>query len=252
MDCVSLNENILESELFGHAKGSFTGADRLRIGRFEDAHEGDIFLDEIGDVPLAIQAKLLRVLEDKVVERVGEQKPIKVDVRIVTATNQDLPSMVKDGRFRQDLYYRINVVPIQLPPLRERREDIPLLARILADRQNIKTGKTIDGFTPEAMSLLYNYPWPGNVRELKNAVEYAFVVCRGQSIEPGDLPDSINKGENASVPETSASEERERLVAALKESGGNQSKAARLLGVSRMTVWKRMKKYGLQVNRDIN
>ena len=255
VDCVTLNENVMESELFGHIKGAFTGADRSRLGRFELAEGGHVFLDEIGDVPLSIQAKLLRVLEEKVIERVGDHKPVKVDVRVITATNRDLPRMISEGGFREDLYYRINVIPIKMPPLRERREDIPLLARHFAERLAAKTGQDIQGLTPEAMSLLYRYTWPGNVRELKNAIEYAFVVCRGGWIEPRHLPESMTNIQdevNESYLSNGEIDEREQLLEALRIARGNQSEAARILEVSRMTVWKRMKKYGLSVSRDIS
>ena len=256
VDCVSLNENVLESELFGHVKGAFTGAERSRTGRFEAARGGDVFLDEIGDIPLSIQVKLLRVLEEKVIERVGENRPIEVDTRIITATNKDLSDLVGKNQFRQDLFYRIAVVPIRLPALRERREDIPLLARAFADHLAVKTGKPIQGFTPEAMARLYAYNWPGNVRELRNAVEYAFVVCREGQINPEHLPETVDRGpvpkKQPAVSTVDRDDEREQLVEALRQAGGNQSQAARILGVSRMTVWKRMKKYGLAVSRDVS
>ena len=250
VDCVTLNENLLESELFGHVKGAFTGADRDRVGRFEQAEGGYVFLDEIGDVSPAIQVKLLRVLEEKAIERVGGNQTIRVDARVITATNRNLPAMLPDGLFREDLYYRINVVPIKAPSLRERREDIPLIAKTFAERLAGKTGKDIDGFSPEAMSLIYRYPWPGNVRELRNAVEYAFVVCRDGLIQPQHLPETIYRGNPGAFPEPEA-DHREELIQALKKAHGNQSEAARILGVSRMTVWKKMKKLGVNIARDV-
>ena len=250
VDCVSLNPNVLESELFGHVRGSFTGAERSRTGRFEAAQGGHVFLDEIGDVPPAIQVKLLRVLEEKVIERVGENKPLPVDVRVITATNRDLRHLLQNGQFREDLFYRINVVPIHLPPLRERKQDIPLLVQTFVERQAAKTKKPLHGITPEAMSRLYQYHWPGNVRELRNAIEYAFVVCREDQIQPQHLPEAITRSDQ-SFPSPAGPDQRAELIEALRQAGGNQSEAARILNISRMTVWKRMKKYGLNVHRDV-
>jgi transcriptional regulator with GAF, ATPase, and Fis domain len=176
VNCAALNENLLESELFGHVKGAFTGADRDREGRFEAAQGGTIFLDEIGDVPLSIQVKLLRTLEDKKVERVGDNKPISIDVRIVTATNKNLEQLVSEGLFREDLFFRINVFPLHCPSLTERREDIPLIVQSFIKRIEPKQGKKILGCTPEAMEKLTSYSWPGNIRELRNAIEYASVL----------------------------------------------------------------------------
>ncbi len=178
MNCAALTESLLESELFGHVKGAYTGAYKGRAGRFEMAQGGDIFLDEIGDLPLSTQVKLLRVLEEKVIERVGDSKSIPVDVRIISATNKNLSSLVKTGAFRKDLYFRINVIPIQMPPLRERVEDIPLLAESFFRKLRIKSGKSIEGISNLALEVLIRYPWPGNVRELKSAFEYAFVTCQ--------------------------------------------------------------------------
>jgi two-component system response regulator HydG len=177
VNCASLNENLLESELFGHAKGAYTGAERARVGRFEAAHGGTIFLDEIGDIPLATQVKLLRVLEEKEIERVGEQTPVKVDVRIVSASNRNLEKLIEDGAFREDLYFRVNVFPMTCPALRERSEDIPMIVQHFIKNNAAKSGKKILGLTPEAMEMLSRYHWPGNVRELRNAIEYAFVLC---------------------------------------------------------------------------
>ena len=255
VNCAALNQNLLETELFGHVKGAFTGADRDRVGRFESAHQGDIFLDEIGDVPLPTQVKLLRVLEEKEVERVGDHRPIKVDVRFITATNRDLNLLLERGRFREDFFYRINVVPIVVPPLRERREDIPLLARAFVDRLVEKTGKPIGGLTRQAMDILYNHPWPGNVRELKNAIEYAFVLCHEGSIDRSHLPDRVLGQARASRPAPRGAARgdsgREELIRVLKQCRGNQSEAARRLGVSRMTVYKRIKKFGIDIKKDI-
>ena len=258
VNCAALNEALLESELFGHVKGAFTGAYRSRQGRFEAAQGGDIFLDEIGDLPISTQVKLLRVLEEKVIERVGDNRPIPIDVRIITATNRNLEKLVQEGRFREHLYFRINVIPIHLPPLRERREDIPMLAEVFFRRIRLKNGKQIKGISKEAMDLLMNYPWPGNVRELKNAFEYAFVACQGPYIEPYHFAPNIVG--STSVRRTPGREEvvidrdehkRAELIAALRRTGGNQSKAARLLGVSRVTVWNRMRKYGIKVDKGL-
>jgi len=178
VNCAALTESLLESELFGHVKGAFTGAYQNREGRFEKAHGGNIFLDEIGDLPLSTQVKLLRVLEDKIIERVGDNRSIPVDVRIISATNKNLVRLVDQGSIRQDFYFRINVIPITLPPLRERVEDIPLLAEFFFRKNRLKSGKNIQGMNNDTMSALMNYRWPGNVRELKSAFEYAFVTCQ--------------------------------------------------------------------------
>lgn len=257
VNCAALNDSLLESELFGHVKGAFTGAYRSRQGRFEAAHGGDIFLDEIGDLPLSTQVKLLRVLEEKVIERVGDNRPIPVDVRIITATNRDLQELVRKGAFREDLFFRINVIPIHLPPLRERREDIPLLAEAFFRRMKLKTGKDIKGIAEEAMALLVNYPWPGNVRELKSAFEYAFVACQGPFIEVYHFPPHIYKQEipikNKETPVSLNKEElkKQELIKALEKAGGNQSEAARILGISRVTVWNRMKRYGINLKKNV-
>ena len=191
VNCAALNENLLESELFGHVKGAYTGADRSRAGRFETAHEGTIFLDEIGDIPLKTQVKLLRVLEEKEIERVGDHKSIPVDVRIISATNRDLDALIAQGVFREDLFFRINVFPLRCPALSERKEDIPMIVQNFIEQNMKKSGKKILGLTSEAMEKLMVYSWPGNVRELRNAIEYAFVLCSGGWIEAGHLPVKI-------------------------------------------------------------
>lgn len=251
VNCAALNESLLESELFGHVKGAFTGAHRSREGRFEAACQGSIFLDEIGDLPLSTQIKLLRVLEEKVVERVGDQLPIDVDVRIISATNRDLQALIARGRFREDFFYRINVIPIHVPPLRQRKEDIPLLARSFFNRLQLKSEKPIDGISNEALEALVNYHWPGNVRELRSAFEYAFVSCRESMIQPGHFPGTIiNHTQNACLqaPNPAQSIEdikRQRLVQTLRSVKGNQAETARQLGISRTSVWKQMKRYGI-------
>jgi len=256
VNCAALNENLLESELFGHEKGAYTGADRTRIGRFEAAHEGTIFLDEIGDIPLSTQVKLLRVLEEKEIERVGDHKPISVDVRIVSATNKDLETLISQGLFREDLFFRINVFPLSCPSLAERLEDIPVIVQNFIEINTGKGGKEILGLTPEAMEALLNYSWPGNVRELRNTIEYASVLCPGGWIEKGHLPPRITRDNKLTSSNTRSStaswqEERENLMNILRRFKGNQSEAARVLGVSRVTIWKRIKKYEIDLAAEL-
>jgi len=256
VSCAALNESLLESELFGHVKGAYTGAFQSRTGRFEAAHEGDIFLDEIGDLPLSTQVKLLRVLEEKIIERVGDHKPIKTDVRIITATNKDLKQLVDQGVFREDFYYRINVLPIWIPPLRERTGDIPMLAESFFQRICLKSNKRIQGITNEALDFMIRYPWPGNVRELKSTLEYAFVACQGSMIGSEHLPPNIlhieiphNSRDLSSVGLNEI--KKQRLINALQQSGGNQSQAAHILGISRTSVWNQIKKYGIKPARKL-
>ncbi len=269
VNCAALNESLLESELFGHVKGAFTGAYSHREGRFEAADGGDIFLDEIGDVPLSIQVKLLRVLESKQIERVGDHRPIPVDVRIITATNRDLHKMVREGTFREDFFFRINVIPIHLPPLRDRMEDLPLLVDAFL-AQHRKKGKNIQGVSPQAMAVLMNYRWPGNVRELKSTLEYACVLAGEGVIRPEHLPPHLTQPGASGIDirrsrtvlvQTSSStgrpadqgkrDKRQELIEALRQAGGNQSEAARILGVSRVTVWNRMKRYNIDLKKVI-
>ena len=256
VNCAALNESLLESELFGHVKGAFTTAIQDRKGRFEAARGGSIFLDEIGDLPLTTQVKLLRVLEEKIIERVGDNQPIPIDVRIITATNKNLREMVEEGIFREDFFYRINVIPINIPPVRERGGDITLLAESFFTKLQLKTGKNIRGISPEAMDLLVRYNWPGNVRELRSTFEYAFVTCRGDMIVPDDLPPIIlyNEGQVEPIQQVASvkdktEQQRRQLLTALEKSDWNRSRAAELLGVSRVTIWNRMKKYGIMDNR---
>lgn len=254
VNCAALNENLLESELFGHVKGAYSGADRERIGRFEAAHEGTIFLDEIGDIPLSTQVKLLRVLEEKEIERVGDHKPISVNVRIITATHKNLDELIAKGLFREDLYFRINVFPLQCPPLSVRMEDIPFIVQNFVKRNAIQSSKKILGLTPEAMEILLAYSWPGNVRELRNTIEYAFVLCPGGAIGKEHLPPTISKhiDKPSTIPigPSIDTDERNKLIQVLQQAGGNQSEAARMLGVSRVTIWKRIKKYGINPAKD--
>jgi transcriptional regulator with PAS, ATPase and Fis domain len=258
VNCAALSESLLESELFGHVKGAFTGADRTRMGRFEAANGGDIFLDEIGDLPLATQVKLLRVLQEKEIEKVGDHRPITIDVRILAATNKDLYRLMEEGHFREDLYYRIGVIPIILPPLQERREDIPLLVETFINRIRLKTDKPISGMSREALDVLFGYDWPGNVRELINVIEYSFVLCHEGEIMPHHLPAKVTgtrpsvSPRRRAVKKQSDDVERKRILDALAATGGNQSKAAEILGISRVTLWKRLKAYDIQVDRKVS
>jgi two-component system response regulator HydG len=258
VNCAALNENLLESELFGHVKGAFTGADRTRIGRFEAANKGAIFLDEIGDLPLATQTKLLRVLQEKEFERVGDNRPIATDVRILAATNKDLNRLMQEELFREDLYYRINVIPIYLPPLRARLDDIPLLADTFIHRMRLKTERNITGITKEVLDVFMQYNWPGNIRELINVIEYAFVLCPEGDISLAHLPAQLLGQQPVHaqqapkrIKKLSKGNERQELIQALQSSGGNKSEAARRLGISRVTLWKHIKKFGIQVDKQV-
>lgn len=243
INCAALSENLLESELFGHEKGAFTGADRKREGRFQAADQGSIFLDEIGEVPLPMQAKLLRAIQEREIQKVGSDEVHKVDVRIVAATNRDLKQDVEDRRFRQDLYYRLNVVSVKLPPLRERREDIPALASHFLKKFAEKNGRAIKGFTPGAMDRMLKYEWPGNIRELENTVERAVVLLMGEYVSERELPPNLLEGAD-SAPQLKSGlanmtlEEIERIVIleTLENTGGNKSEAARRLGITRKTL----------------
>lgn len=252
VNCAALNESLLESELFGHVKGAFTGAERNRLGRFEAANKGCLFLDEIGDLPPSVQVKLLRVVQEKEIERVGSQNPISIEVRLISATNQDLMSLVGQGRFREDLYYRLNVIPISIPPLRERKEDIPLLAEAFIRKIGLRSRRPILGLSPESMDVLMSYTWPGNVRELINVLEYVFVVCKEDWIKPEHLPGYLNqRHKNIFLARHKKDEsfnqkgEKERIQKVLEEVKGKKAEAARQLGISRVTLWKKLKKYEL-------
>ncbi len=243
MNCASLNEHLLESELFGHKKGSFTGAISDRTGRFEAAHNGTIFLDEIGDMPLIMQAKLLRVIEEKVVERVGENRPIPVNIRLISATNKDLYKDVSQLRFREDLLYRVNSIFIKTPPLRERVEDIPILAFHYLKKISHVNNKDIRRISPEAMGAIENYNWPGNVRQLINALEHSSITCKSDTVEITDLPDYVFQ-EN-SVDGNEQQFNREKLRSALALYKGNRTLTARHLGISRVTLWKKLKELNI-------
>ncbi len=245
MNCASLNEYLLESELFGHKKGSFTGAISDRKGRFEAADKGSIFLDEIGDMPHAMQVKLLRVLEEKVIERVGEHKPIKVDIRLISATHQDLHELISAGRFRQDLMYRVNSIIIHTPPLRERTEDIPLLVAHFLKKISITNDKVIKRVSSPALEVLGNYKWPGNVRQLVNAIEHAAITCKTDAIDVSDLPDYVFEEEKTE--KNGQAGEKDKIHSALTMFKGNRTLAAKHLGISRVTLWKRIKDYNITV-----
>jgi len=255
VNCAAIPEPLLEAELFGHEKGAFTDAKKQRRGRFEAANGGTIFLDEIGEMTPNLQVKLLRVLQERELERLGGSETIPLDIRLVAATNRDLEAMIKDGDFREDLYYRINVITLTLPPLRDRRGDIPLLAEHFLATFNQKNKKSFRGFSPEAIELLSAHGWPGNVRELENVVERAVVLGRGELVLREHLPAAIAAHEApredlvARVLETGISLddlERELIVKALAQTGSNVSKAARLLGLTRRMLQYRMEKYGLE------
>jgi two-component system response regulator HydG len=251
VNCSVLSENLLESELFGHVKGAFTGADRDRVGRFQAAHGGTIFLDEVGDIPPKLQLKLLRVLEEKTYERVGDSATFRVDVRVIAATHRHLKEMVSRGEFRQDLYYRLKVLEIALPPLRERREDIPLLVNHFLNTFNSSYQKSIEGVSQDVLKVFMTFPWPGNVRELQHAVEHAFVLCNGPTITlehlPGELQDYPARGLPGPGPHPKiASLNAQDILAALNSTDWNKAKAARLLGISRPTLYHLIKLHNLR------
>ena len=253
VNCAALPENLLESELFGHIKGSFTGALKDKIGRFEQADGGTIFLDEIGDISPALQVRLLRVLQNKEIEKVGGTGTIKVDVRIVAATNQDLLKKVHKNEFREDLYYRLRVVQVPMPPLRDRREDIPLLIEHFVKLYNQRFNRQIVELDGVAAKQMTAYPWPGNIRELQHAVEHAFVLCRDEVIALKHLPPELHEFTNSepALPEQTpaveaAEDEADRILAALEKSGWNKSRAARLLGISRRTIYRKMEELDIE------
>jgi two-component system response regulator HydG len=245
IDCAAYPATLLESELFGHEKGAFTGATRQKAGRFEQAQGGTVFLDEVGEIPMSAQIKLLRVLQTHQFERLGGEKTLDLDVRILAATNKDLLAEVKAGRFREDLYYRLHVFPLELPPLRERRNDIPRLARHFLTRFAQEQSRQAAEFSPAAMRQLLEYHWPGNVRELENVVERSVVLARGALVEVSDLPPALG----SSVPPSTKpmnQYEKQILAQALEQSGWNKKAAAQSLGISRTTLYRKMRKYGLQ------
>jgi DNA-binding NtrC family response regulator len=252
--CAALSDTLLESELFGHEKGAFTGATETRKGRFELADGGSLFLDEIGEIEPATQVKLLRVLEERQFERVGGMKSVEVDTRLLAATNRDLRQMVQEGTFREDLFFRLNVVQITLPPLRRRREDIPLLLQHYLQVFAQENAREIEGFTPDALDLLIRYRWPGNIRELRNVVERMVVLSRGDKLTVRDVPPELreSKVERAGDPSALAGAtsmqdaEKSMIVQALKDNGGNRTKAAAQLGISRRTLHRKLNDYDLR------
>jgi len=256
VNCAALAENLLESELFGHEKGSFTGADRRREGRFAQANGGTLFLDEIGEMPLSLQAKLLRALQQGEVQRVGADAAITVDVRVLAATNRDLREEVAQKRFREDLYFRLNVICIEVPPLRDRADDIPVLAAHFLERFASRNRKNVRGFSPQALASMLRYAWPGNVRELENAVERAVILCNGDLITERELPAVVTGPTPAGErqPEMDASlaglsldtVERRAIEETLRQTGDNKSEAARQLGITRATLHNKLRKYGLE------
>ncbi|MCX7834374.1 MAG: sigma-54 dependent transcriptional regulator [Ignavibacteria bacterium] len=256
VNCAALNENLLESEMFGHEKGAFTGADRQKLGRFELADKGTLFLDEVGDIPLHTQVKLLRVLQEGQFERVGGTQTINTDVRIISATNKNIEELIKEGKFREDLYYRLNVITIHIPPLRERKEDIIPLIEYFLKKYSKETNKEKVEFSREAMDLLLKYNYPGNVRELENIIHHSLVISRGNLITTDDLPTNVRQSteikteyyddENLSFTERVENFEKKLVLEALKETGGNQSKAARKLGISERNLRYRLEKWGIK------
>jgi two-component system response regulator HydG len=252
VNCSALAETLLESELFGHERGAFTGAVRERRGRFELAHGGTLFLDEIADVPASVQVKLLRVLQEKEIERVGGERTIRVDVRVLSATNRDLPAEVARGAFREDLYYRLHIVPLRVPPLRERPGDIELLVRHFLRTISKETGKHVTGITDEALRQLAAYPWPGNVRELENAVERAIVLCDGETLGAGEFPieapgpsPAAPAASNGSLDRVLADTEKRLIQEALERAGGVKTRTAELLGIKTSALYYKLEKYGL-------
>lgn len=249
VNCGALPEGIVESELFGHVKGAFSGAIKERKGRFELAHKGTLFLDEVADLPLKTQVKILRFLEEGSFEKVGGEKKVCVDVRIISATNKNLKDEVKTGRFREDLFYRLNVIPIHLPPLRQRKSDIPLLAKHFLEEAEQESRKTVPELARESLDVLLDYHWPGNVRELKNVIQFSVVRSRGNKILPSDLPAEVSQNTDTPLRVAGRYSEQETLQAkgkldiesvktAIKKTGGNKSKAARVLGVGRATLYR--------------
>jgi len=263
INCASLSDTLLESELFGHERGAFTGAFSVKQGLFESAHDGTIFLDEIGDIDSALQVKFLRVIQEQEVRRVGGTASLKVDVRVIAATNHDLAALVKEGRFRDDLFYRLNVVRIVLPPLRERREDIPMLAQHFLQKFAAANAQPIRGFIPDTMTLLERYHWPGNVRELENVIERAVSLAHGPLVLPEDLPETIRTAGGGPLDDKvgKASERddtlvtlnemaKRHLVRVLEETGGNKVRAAKILGIDRRTLYRMAERYGVELREE--
>jgi transcriptional regulator with PAS, ATPase and Fis domain len=261
VSCGALTETLLESELFGHVKGAFTGAIKDRMGRFELANGGSIFLDEIDAFSPALQVKLLRVLQEGEFERVGDTKTIKVDVRVIAATNQDLQELIAQDKFRKDLYYRLNIISIELPPLRERRVDIPLLIEEFIKKHAKHTSKKIESLSDETLAILMDYSWPGNIRELENVIERAIILSNGPVITPDDLPDFLNNqkqkepqvaDDNLKLKAALKSPEKDLIMKALNAVNWNRNEAAEVLGINRTTLYKKMCHFGLLKNSKNN
>jgi len=254
LNCAALPESLLESELFGHEKGSFTGAMARKVGHIEHAQGGTLFLDEIGDMPLTTQVKILRVLEQREIVRVGSSTPVPVDIRVITATNQNLVELVGNRRFREDLYFRLKVVSIDLPPLRERASDVPLLVEAFVRELAARHGRNVTGVSPDVIRALQSQPWPGNVRELRNVVENMVVTGSHEVLQVSDLPPALQVGgaarATAAAPaslagRTAADVEREHIEATLQLVEGNRAKAARMMGIGERTLYRKIKEYGL-------
>jgi two-component system response regulator AtoC len=252
VNCSAIPKDLLESELFGHVKGAFTGAIAHKRGLFEEASGSSLFLDEIGDLSPELQVKLLRVLQEREVKRVGDTQTLPVDVRLIAATNRDLAQAVKDGSFREDLYYRLNVIPIVIPELRERPEDIPLLATHFLLLYTKEANSPIEGISKEAMRLLLGYDWPGNVRELENAIERAVILGRGPQLLPEDMPEQLRSRQSARPRESNPGQptleelERDYIATILEETGWHRLRAAQILGIDRRTLYRKIRAYGLR------
>jgi PAS domain S-box-containing protein len=246
INCAALPEQLVESELFGYVKGAFTGATQDKKGLFEDADKGTLFLNEVGEIPLRLQAKLLQVLENQQIRRLGQSKNIKIDVRIIAASNINLEEAANNGTFRKDLFFRLNVLPITIPPLRERKDDIPLLAKHFLDRYCPLMNKQIKNISQEAMDLLCNYPYPGNVREMENIIQHSIVISKGSTIIPQDLPESLRKSKSIPTPESLADMEKRTIVATIQECNGKLNCVAKKLGIHRSTLWRKMKRFGIR------
>jgi two-component system response regulator HydG len=247
INCAALPEHLIESELFGYVKGAFTGANQNKQGLFEEAHKGTIFLNEIGDIPLRLQGKLLDALENQRIRRLGQSKSITVDVRIIAASNIDLEKAVNDGRFREDLFYRLNVLPIKVPPLRERKDDIPFLIKHFLDRHCPLMNKNITEIAQEAMDILLSYPYPGNVRELENIIQHSIIMIKGSILIPEYLPEKLKRVKSYEESNNLADMERKMIETALHDCQGHFSRAAKKLGIHRTTLWRKIKQLGVKL-----
>ncbi|MCK5055826.1 MAG: sigma-54-dependent Fis family transcriptional regulator [Candidatus Aminicenantes bacterium] len=246
LSCGALPDSLLESELFGYEKGAFTGANYSRKGRIEMANGGSLFLDEIGDISPKTQVDLLRVLQDRIIYRLGSTKPVNVDIRVISATHRNLEEAIREGAFREDLYYRLNVVTINVPPLRDKKEDIPLLANHFLHKFVLANSKKVEGISGEAMEILIRYNWPGNIRELENVIERAVVICKNNEIVPDDLSEVIKKSSNDTIPRTLDESEKQHVTRILNENNWNIKKSAEELGIDRATLYNKIKKYEIE------